>query len=165
MSYRNAKVVLSNSEHFWRPHIFPQRNPFPINCLATPSFLLPECSQTVSRTNHRQPRQAVAGSSALVESKEHSFLFKFWNLQVYKSVTISKTCDICLKCYGRCEKISMNRATSCFLYLTKWSYYSVLEIIYWGMLVNQSPLPKSDMKRKQKLATILALIFLFQNYI
>lgn len=78
----------------------------------------------------RQPRQAVAGYFALVENKEHSFLSMFWNLQVSKSMIISKTCNICLRCYRRRERVSMNRATSCFLYLTKWSYYSVLEIIH-----------------------------------
>lgn len=78
----------------------------------------------------RQPRQAVAGSSVLVETKEHSFHSIFWNLYVNKSATISKTCNICLRCYRRCERIQMNRATSCFLYLTKRSYYSVLGIIY-----------------------------------
>lgn len=78
----------------------------------------------------RQPRQAVAGNFALVENKEHSFLSIFWNLQVSKSITISKTCNIDLRHYRRGETVPMNRATSWFLYLTKWSYYRVLEIIH-----------------------------------
>lgn len=78
----------------------------------------------------RQPRQAVAGYFALVENKEHSFLSIFWNLQVSKSMTISKTCNTDLRRYRRGETVPMNRTTSWFLYLTKWSYYRVLEIIH-----------------------------------
>lgn len=78
----------------------------------------------------RQPRQAVAGYFALVENKEHSFLSIFWNLQISKSMTISKTCNTDLRRYRRGETVPMNRTTSWFLYLTKWSYYRVLEIIH-----------------------------------
>lgn len=67
----------------------------------------------------RQPRQAVAGSFILAESKEHSFHSIFWNLNGNNSVTISKTCNICLRSYRRCERISMNRATSCFFVSNK----------------------------------------------
>lgn len=124
----NAKTVLSQSTS--ECSIFSLRGIHsPLTALPPHYFFFWNAYSQCQRLMSRQPRQAVAGYCSL-ENKEHSFLYMFWNLQVSKSMAIFKTCNICSRCYRRRERVSMNRATSWFLYLTKWSYYSVLEIIH-----------------------------------
>lgn len=104
MGYKVQKLCFLTQSTSECPIFFLRGIHSPLTALPPHHFSFRNAHSQCQGLISRQPRQAVAGSLALVESKEHSFLSMFWNLHVDKSVIIFKTCNIRLRWYSRHER-------------------------------------------------------------